>query len=87
MEEVKKNDKKTAAVENQKKTSCPKCGGEMKEASFEILNSLSLDFGHDLVIGPKKLFYLSGIRRSGLRVMACMDCGYIETYAIHCEGL
>jgi hypothetical protein len=66
---------------------CGKCGGEMKEASFEILNSISLDFGHALLIGPKKSFYLNPQRRSSILVTVCSDCGYIECYAESPEGL
>ncbi len=66
---------------------CPKCNGEMKEASFEILNSLSVDFGHSLLVGPKKVFYLNPARRSAIRVVVCKICGFIESYAEHPEGL
>ena len=66
---------------------CGKCSGEMKEASFEILNSISLDFGHALLVGPKKAFYLNPKRRSSILVMVCTDCGYIECYAESPTGL
>jgi predicted nucleic-acid-binding Zn-ribbon protein len=66
---------------------CPKCKGEMKEGSFEILNSLSVDFGHNLLVGPKKVFYLNPSRRSAIRVVVCKNCGYMESYAEHPEGL
>ncbi|MBI4744124.1 MAG: hypothetical protein HY776_04830 [Actinobacteria bacterium] len=75
---------KEAAIENE---ICSKCRGIMKEASFEILNSLSVDFGHDLLVGPKKAFYLNPRRRSSLRVMVCKKCGYVEIYAENPEGL
>jgi predicted nucleic-acid-binding Zn-ribbon protein len=68
-------------------TRCGKCGGQMKEASFEILNSLSIDFGHALLVGPKKFFYLNPNRRSPILVMVCSKCGYIECYAEYPEGL
>ena len=68
-------------------TKCGKCGGEMKEASFEILNSLSVDFGHALLIGPKQFFYLNPKRRSPISVLVCTTCGYIECYAESPEGL
>lgn len=68
-------------------TECPKCRGEMKEASYEILNSLSVDFGHNLLVGPKKVFYLNPSRRSAIRVVVCRGCGYMESYAEHPEGL
>lgn len=66
---------------------CSKCDGIMKEASFEILNSLSVDFGHDLLIGPKKVFYLNPRRRSSVRVIVCKKCGFVEIYAENPEGL
>jgi len=66
---------------------CGKCSGEMKEASFEILNSISLDFGHALLVGPKKSFYLNPQRRSSILVMVCTKCGYIESYAESPSGL
>lgn len=66
---------------------CPKCMKPMKEASYEILNSLSVDFGHDLYIGPKKSFYLNPQRRSPVQVVVCTQCGYIETYAVSPQGL
>lgn len=66
---------------------CPKCDHDMKEASFEILNSLAVDFGHDLLIGPKKAFYMNPKRRSPIQVVVCTSCGYIETYALSPQGL
>lgn len=66
---------------------CGKCSGDMKEASFEILNSISLDFGHALLVGPKQSFYLNPNRRSSILVMVCTKCGYIECYAESPDGL
>ncbi len=70
-----------------KSANCGKCGGQMKEASFEILNSISLDFGHALFVGPRQFFYLNPKRRSSVAVMVCKKCGYIECYAESPEGL
>lgn len=66
---------------------CPKCQGEMKESSYEILNTLSVDFGHNLLVGPKKTFYLDPRRRSSIRVIVCKKCGFIESYAVNPIGL
>ena len=71
----------------EERAKCSKCDGQMKEASFEILNSISLDFGHALLLGPKKAFYLNPQRRSSILVTVCTKCGYIECYAEAPDGL
>ncbi|MFH1737328.1 MAG: hypothetical protein ABH838_05535 [Actinomycetota bacterium] len=66
---------------------CPKCGGTMVEASFEILNFIQADFGHNLLVGPHKSFYLNPKRRSQINVYVCRSCGFIELYAANPQGL
>lgn len=66
---------------------CSKCGGTMKDASFEILNVIQADFGHSLFVGPKKRFYLNPNRRSQVNVYVCTRCGFIELYADDPSGL
>jgi hypothetical protein len=66
---------------------CPKCDGQMVEASFEILNFIQADFGHNLLVGPRKTFYLNPRRRSQINVYVCKECGYIESYAVDPSGL
>ncbi|MFZ3062531.1 MAG: PF20097 family protein [Actinomycetota bacterium] len=66
---------------------CPKCNGQMTEGSFEILNFIQADFGHNLLIGPHKTFYLNPRRRSQINVYVCKECGYIESYADDPSGL
>lgn len=66
---------------------CPKCEGTMIEASFEILNFMQADFGHNLLVGPHKSFYLNPKRRSQINVYVCRECGFTELYASNPEGL
>lgn len=66
---------------------CPKCGSKMKEGSFEILNMLQADFGHNIYVGPHKTFYWNPKRRSQVNVFVCSKCGYIECYADDPKGL
>lgn len=66
---------------------CPKCRGTMIEASFEILNFIQADFGHNLLVGPHKTFYANPKRRSQINVYVCRKCGYIELYAFDPSGL
>ncbi len=66
---------------------CDKCGGPMIEASFEILNFIQADFGHNLLVGPHKTFYINPKRRSQINVFVCRKCGYIELYASDPTGL
>jgi predicted RNA-binding Zn-ribbon protein involved in translation (DUF1610 family) len=66
---------------------CDKCGGTMIEASFEILNFIQADFGHNLLVGPHKTFYINPKRRSQINVYVCRKCGYIELYASDPTGL
>lgn len=66
---------------------CPKCDGVMIEASFEILNIIQADFGHNLLVGPHKSFYLNPKRRSMINVFVCRTCGFIELFAANPEGL
>lgn len=66
---------------------CAKCGGVMIEASFEILNFIQADFGHNLLVGPHKTFYINPKRRSQINVYVCRKCGYIEIYASDPTGL
>ncbi len=66
---------------------CDKCGGPMIEASFEILNFIQADFGHNLLVGPHKTFYINPKRRSQINVYVCRKCGYIELYASDPTGL
>ena len=66
---------------------CSKCDGTMIEASFEILNFIQADFGHNLLVGPHKSFYLNPKRRSQINVYVCRGCGFIELYASDPEGL
>lgn len=73
-------------AEAQERT-CSKCNGQMKEASFEIINSLSIDFGHALLGGPKQFFYLNPKRRSPICLTVCQNCGFIESYAERPRGL
>jgi DNA-directed RNA polymerase subunit M/transcription elongation factor TFIIS len=66
---------------------CSKCDGTMIEASFEILNFIQADFGHNLLVGPHKTFYINPKRRSQINVYVCRKCGYIELYASDPTGL
>jgi hypothetical protein len=66
---------------------CSKCQGTMIEASFEILNFIQADFGHNLLVGPHKTFYINPKRRSQINVYVCRGCGYIELYASDPTGL
>ena len=66
---------------------CPKCAGTMIEGSFEILNFIQADFGHNLLIGPHKTFYMNPKRRSQINVYICKKCGYTEMYASDPSGL
>lgn len=69
------------------KLKCSKCGCDMVEGSFEILNVIQADFGHDLFVGPHKTFYLNPKRRSQVNVYVCSECGYMELYADDPSGL
>jgi predicted nucleic-acid-binding Zn-ribbon protein len=66
---------------------CPKCNGVMIEGSFEILNFIQADFGHNLLIGPHKTFYMNPKRRSQINVFVCKKCGFTEMYATNPVGL
>ncbi len=66
---------------------CGKCGTKMTIASFEILNVIQADFGHNLFVGPRKTFYINPSRRSQVNVYVCKKCGYMELYADEPSGL
>lgn len=66
---------------------CPKCDGVMIQGSFEILNFIQADFGHNLLIGPHKTFYMNPKRRSQINIYICKKCGFTEMYASDPTGL
>lgn len=66
---------------------CDKCGGTKVEGSFEILNIIQADFGHNLMVGPHKTFYINPKRRSQINVYVCRKCGYVELFASDPSGL